>query len=372
MAVQDEQGELNRIVDGQLWAEFCDALKQAGQQVLRPEVPADAFTRAEGWRYLTRLLRAGLESSIEFADPSFPVFYSLSHESIKIGADNPDNLYQNARLDGRLEYRIRGQRGTVNYLAFSTKAGGYGADGSLAPTGFLDDSELQLEANGSFELILSAHRHPGNWLPMREDTAMLIVRQTFLDRSREQPAKLSIERLDRAARPAPLDPAQFAQQLLGAARFVQGTARLFADWSADFACAPNTFPPQDQARYQQAGGDPTISYHHAYWRLEQGEALVIDVPAGVACESWNLQVDNYWMESLDYRHHRIHVNKHTASYRPDGSARVVVAHADPGVPNWLETAGHREGTLLFRWIRADRAPVPAMRVLAADSLQTDT
>jgi hypothetical protein len=124
--------------DGDAWDAFCDALKRAGAQVLRPEVPADPLTRAEGFRYLSRLARAGLESCVEFGDPRFPAFYSLSHETLKIGADNPDNLYLNARVDGRLTYRVAGARGTVHYLGFSTKAGGYGMTGGLAPTGFLD------------------------------------------------------------------------------------------------------------------------------------------------------------------------------------------------------------------------------------------
>jgi hypothetical protein len=48
------------------------------------------------------------------------------------------------------------------------------------------------------------------------------------------------------------------------------------------------------------------------------------------------------MESLDYRHHRIHLNPHTAQLERDGSLRIVVAHRDPGprYPNWLETTGH--------------------------------
>jgi hypothetical protein len=84
-----------RILDGSLWADFCDALKSAGQQVLRPETPDDVFNRAEGMRYLTRLLRLGLEKHIEYADPRYPQFYSLSHATAKIGNDNPDNLYLN-------------------------------------------------------------------------------------------------------------------------------------------------------------------------------------------------------------------------------------------------------------------------------------
>jgi hypothetical protein len=33
----------------------------------------------------------------------------------------------------------------------------------------------------------------------------------------------------------------------------------------------------------------------------------------------------------------------------DGVIRVVVAHRDPGIRNWLDTTGHREGFLTPRW-----------------------
>ena len=73
-------------MDGSPWAAFCAALARAGEQITRPEAPGDPVTRAEGLRYLTRLLRGGLESCVEFGDPRFPAFYSLSHETLKIGA----------------------------------------------------------------------------------------------------------------------------------------------------------------------------------------------------------------------------------------------------------------------------------------------
>src|ERR1035437_9168181 len=101
------------IQTGESWDQFCDTLKRAGQQILRPEAPDDAFTRAEGYRYLSRLIRVALEMHVEFSDPQFPGFIRPSHETVKIGADNPDNLYLSARIDGRNEYRVRGMRGTV-------------------------------------------------------------------------------------------------------------------------------------------------------------------------------------------------------------------------------------------------------------------
>ena len=72
--------------------------------------------------------------------------------------------------------------------------------------------------------------------------------------------------------------------------------------------------------------------------------------------------------SLDYRHHRIHVNKHTATYEPDGSVRIVVAHRDPGLPNWIDTVGHESGTMCFRWVRAQGHPQPRTRVVPLSEL----
>ena len=39
-----------------------------------------------------------------------------------IGADSPDNLYQNATIDAAHTYRLLGKRGTVHYLGLSTNA----------------------------------------------------------------------------------------------------------------------------------------------------------------------------------------------------------------------------------------------------------
>ena len=88
-----------------------------------------------------------------------------------------------------------------------------------------------------------------------------------------------------------------------------------------------------------AGGDPNIVYYHSHWALAGDEALLIEVTPP-ACEYWNFQLNNYWMESLDYRYHNIHTNKHLAQYEADGAVRLVVAHADQGLPNWIDTAGH--------------------------------
>jgi hypothetical protein len=365
--MSDEAAE-RRVLDGQTWSDFCDALKRAGDVVLRPGSPLDAFDRAEGFRYLSRLTRVALESYVEFADPLFPVLRRPAHETVKIGADNPDNYYQSAAISGAHEYRLSGTRGTVHYLGFGTYAGSYGSKARRGQTGYLDAREMKIEADGSFEVILSCREQPGkNWLKMEPDTSSFIVRQTFQDRATEHIADLHLERKLGAGpgvstSPAPLTPAFLDRGLQAAAAYVQGTASIFADWAEGFANAKNQLPLFDPAVAAAAHGDPNIVYYHGYFELEPDEALLIDLTPP-RCEYWNFQLNNHWMESLDYRYHTIALNHFGARAKPDGSVRLVVAHRDPGVPNWLDTAGHRRGTMCLRWVGAKEHPDPATRVV---------
>ncbi len=351
-----------RIVSGEAWEEFCDTLKAAGASLKFPGTPQDPFNQAEGYRYLSRLVRAGLEGFLEDADPRAPTLKRVVHETVKMGADNPDNYYQNASISGAHEYRIRGNRGTVHYLAFGTQAGHYGQGGGLPPTGALEASQLEIDANGDFEIILSCDRRPGNWLRMTPETGLLIVRQTFLDRSQETLARLQVERIDGPGQPGPITPRMVDEGLRNASTLVAGASLLFSKWARDFQKHSNQLPQFDPAVSSAAGGDPNIAYYHSHWQLGRDEALVIDVMPP-RCEHWNFQLNNYWMESLDYRYFTIHTNKHSAVKRADGSVRLVVAHQDPGLPNWIQTVGHECGTMCFRWVRADAHPVPRTRVV---------
>ncbi len=358
-----------RIIDGSAWHAFCDRLKEVGDVVLDGRNPDGPFDRAEGYRYLTRLLRAGLEAQLEFGDPRFPGFYQLSNETIKIGNDNPDNHYLNTTIDGRHDYVITGNRGTVHYLSFGSKSGGYENTGRMEPTGQIEATEMKFESDGSFVLHVSNTPKPGNWLPTTPETNQVIVRQTFHDRETEAVARMKIERVEAVGTRA-LDPATLEQKLLGSVRFVENTANIFIDWMGFYAKHINELPSDDQERCQNAGGDAKIHYFQSYWKLEDDEALVIQPERIPECQSWNFQLSNYWMESLDYRHHKISVNKHTAVADDDGNVTIVVCAADPGpkYPNWLETTGHKEGGMLFRWIDAVDHPAIATRVVTLADL----
>ncbi len=348
-----------RVVIGKSWDEFCDNLKSAGASLMYPGTPRDAFNQAEGLRYLTRLTRGGLEAFVEYCDPAFPVLRRLAHETVKMGADNPDNYYFNAQISGKYSYRIRGKRNSVHYIGFFTQNGNYGTTGGMSPCGVLEHTDLVIDDDGSFEIILGPTPTGKNWLKTEPATSMVMVRQTFLDRFTETPSEITIENLDGRTAPEPITPAMIDEGLKTASMFVAGASLLFARWANGFQKHTNKLPLFDPEVSNAAGGDASIIYYHSYWKLADNESLVITVKPP-DCDSWNFQLNNYWMESLDYRYFTICINKATAIYEPDGSVKVVVAHTDPGTPNWINTCGHNEGTMLWRWYRikaGDRAVV---------------
>lgn len=356
------------LLDGRAWDEFCDELKKVGRHVLRPEVPADPFTRAEGYRYLTRVLRSAFDIFVEHADPEFPVLYRPCDEIVKYGGDDPDKYLQKCVVSGDYDYRIRGQRGTIQSLSFLTQGSNFGQGGTMLPTGFLDTDTLEVDRDGRFEILVSVREQPGNWLPMTKDTQALLIRQTFGDRSTETIADLEIECLGSGETPDPLDPERFATGLSAAVGFLDGTVNLFCDWSERCQASTNQLPREDPEITRRVGGDPAIAYFNSYWVLREGEALIVELDPVPECRAWSFQVCNYWMESLDYRYHRTNVNKETARLESDGRVRIIVCATDPGHPNWITTAGHETGTMLFRLTGARQVVQPTTRVVRVEDL----
>lgn len=351
-----------RILDGRVWEDFCDRLKAAGALVRHEGAPKDVYNQALGYRYLTRMLRAGLESAVDYADPQYPAFFRLADETKKILNDNPDNYYQNCRIDGRFDYRITGQRGTVRWFSLGVKAGGGNVD-AMASTGELDSSQIEFDEDGRFEVIMSRQKQPGNWLPMTERSGMLIVRQTFGDRKQEKRAELEIECLNPERPNNNLIPAELEARLGQALGFLENTVGLGLKWTDDYkARTLNALPLHDQAVLQAAGGDPTIRYYQSHWALAPDEALLVTLRDIPECQTWNLQLSNYWMESLEHRFFDVSVNEFTARYEDDGSVRILIAHEDPGPawPNWLNTLGHSEGGMLARIVGPAGSPPRAL------------
>ncbi|WP_300681160.1 hypothetical protein [Nocardioides sp.] len=347
------------------WEKFCTDLLSLGDLLEDEITPRDELTQAEGMRYLVRLLRYATINCVEYTDPRYPAFSSAPNPNMatKIGADNPDNVYQRANISGAYRYRISGTRGTVPLLTFGSRANRYHIDGTMRQTGDLHGDDLVLDELGRFSFIASVEQpESGTWLPLEPDSNLISVRQTYGDRRTELLADLTIECLDPRGEVEPLDTAEIGSRLSQAVGMVRGTASTFLEWSRRFQPDANTITAQDQSFYQGAGGDPSIFYLHGYWRLAENEAWVIrtEVPE---CEYYNFVLQNFWLESLDFQRAQTYLNNRTATLDDDGRLTIVVAATDPGFGNWISTDGHTEGTWALRWIKADSHPIPTAEVV---------
>jgi hypothetical protein len=215
---------------------------------------------------------------------------------------------------------------------------------------------------------MSADKHPGNWMPLEEGSSSLVVRQFFYDWNNEVPAELSIEctgrptRVEAPADPTPLAAAGVGGQLLAIGEFIEASVEFWLDVEeGGRAQGVNCFRPPAALTGMGAAAENVSTW--GSWSLGDDEALIIEVRPPEALY-WSVSLGNYWWETIDYANRQSSLNGHQARLDPDGVFRAVVAHADPGVANWLDTAGNHHGAMIFRWLRADSAPVPEVRVVS--------
>jgi hypothetical protein len=340
------------------WSAFARAIEATGAALLANV--RDPRERADGAAYLAGLAAVALEQQTTGADPARPRFVANPRPSAKWGAENADNTYRWAPLRPDLRYRVSGRRGTSFELLFETKDG-FMQLGQARNFAARAASELRCGDGGDFELWLGGDARDGNWMPIDPAARWLLVREYFVDWERETPAQLAIECLDDVA-PAPID---VAAQLAAAARWIDGTARFWASWVADLRAAhqPDRLAPA--RRYE--GGADAILYGNDWFRVDDGEALLVtcDVPDA---RYWSFQLCDPWFRSLDYANHVASLNCAQARRDADGRVRIAVAARDPGVPNWLDTTGLREGVFQYRFVWARSAPQPAVERVALDAV----
>jgi len=377
------------------WREFLGSLADAAKTITGPTGAANALERAEGFRYLTRLIGAGLEMHLERADAARPSFTRMLSPIRKFLGDNPDVLYEVVPLEGARRYRVRGRRGSELYLAFCVYE--RTPEGTTALGANLSDSQMRFEPDGSFEVELAAERPAGarNWLALGPRAASMIARQYFHAPASATPARLEIEAIPAAGPPEPLTEAALAERLAAVAHFVRETSELSAALSvfAGLNPAPRGGEPEHVA-LQVVGGvvqaerpsarelvaqldpklvaghlpTPDIAYTGAWWRIGPDEAVVAE-GTPPRCRYWSLQIFNRWLESPDYRYRRVALNDSQVKLEADGSFRVVIAARDPGARNWIDTAGHEEGQGVFRALLAEKPPVVRFRIAKLDSLR---
>jgi hypothetical protein len=343
------------------FATLVEAIRATGEHV------GGGADRAEGYAYATELVRAALDlyadadgDAPRFVPFSTPLKYhggALATDRVQ-GGVNPDGMYDFAVLRSDRSYRISGTRGNDCYLSLSFSGGKDGEWPDRTVT-TRNNRQLTFGRDGSFELVVSADEHPGDWVQMEPDICSVIVRQYFdVSPSERRPAALAIDVLDAPAAGPSVTEDTVARRLVAAAAFIRSTND---HWPFPAGMPDNIFSdPLGYTGTAGALGTTDNTYCMGRWRLAPGERLVIETTP-IACGYWSVQAWNRWGQSLaqafdDGNHRRQVVNHRTATMNPDGSVRVVLAHDDPGEPNWLDTCGFTEGSLIFRFLYPEAKP----------------
>jgi len=380
------------------WAAFCDQLHRTllelGSGVIADS--ANPLDRDEGLRMVLRQLQHSLERDLEERDVTHPVLGPVFTDTYHTLADAPDYAAYDALISGRHTYRLTGQLGRADSINFTTMAprtvpadqpatgvpwnpwADSGSNGKpstgKAITGTLDLDDLDPDEHGRFEVVLST-RTPdaGVWLPMSEATDRLVVRNiyhgAYRQHRRHNPARLWLDCVDGPPRPNAYSTddlrAGLATVLRGVERIPAGRAGIFDR----IRSAGNVGFSNDESFWKVSGSNPRTRFQEGYWAIADDEALVIELDRIPACSFWSLGLTNAWMESLDFRFSPINLNSASAQLDADGALRIVVAHQDPGVANWLDVAGHDHGAMLWRWNDLESVPaLPRVKLVQLTSL----
>lgn len=366
-------GEPNVSVE-EAWMRFCESLIASGEQVDSITEGEHEIDRLEGYRLLTRMLGLGFDRAIEHATGNPVAFFELQGPKRKYAGDNPDQRYHSIPIDGRQTYRIRGRRGN----ALLIEIGVYGGDtnfsnrrtdgsGSRRLVAYIDEESISFAADGSFEVVLGPDATSSGDLRIDADASNVLVR-TYHEDPRDKQVELEIERVDATEPSAPLTATRLAEGLLQSAAFVETTVRVWGGWTNAVARdATNVLVPMpDHGDILTPAG---VGYHQGYWSLDSDEAMTIVFDA-VDVPYWGFVIMNRWMESMEWRDRTVSLNNHQLEVGADGRIRIIIAHRDPGMPNWIDTAGHRHGLMSTRFARLQGdLPEATVEVVPFDSLR---
>ena len=407
-------------------------LQRARDAIDQPDLmpaPANPRNLAEGYRYLMGFLHSAIERSFH-QDPDRPAFRNALSIINRATIDNADAVYFYAPIDGRKSYVVRGQvadcrhwrgedpasegRLAPHYVIFEASAGVLAGDsgdlrelvpGVKTQTGRLDSSLIEVAPDGRFEILLAPEKpegHEGNFIstlkivgrphpldpdmPPERYANHISGRQLFYDWDREDAIHLSITQLgNEGTAPPAYDVSTAIEELERCGELVRGQMAFWnAFWTIPMGAygkregtlegisfPRNAFNTINAASGATGGGMSTNLYAGGIYELEPDEALIVETRIRIKPQYVGFQIGNLWGESMEYGNNTGSLNGAQSSMDPDGTIRWVIAHCDPGVPNWIDTTGHGEGFLTPRWAYSETPADEDWPTIAAKKVPFD-
>jgi hypothetical protein len=111
-------------------------------------------------------------------------------------------------------------------------------------------------------------------------------------------------------------------------------------------------------------------YHEGRYRIGLDEAMIMEFKVPPKCRNWSIQLADLLWRSLDCTRRCSNLNGYPGLERADGDGitRLVIAHRDPGVENWVDAYGVTEGDIMMRWLYVQAAPELTINVVQFDDV----
>jgi len=341
------------------WKDYMQQLTAMGERLIQQAPDSDdPRGRQETWKALHSAIGSTFLQQV-FSDPNYPEFVSIWNDAFNLLVPNPDTMYTWTRANGTGVYRIRGYRNTVRYAELSVLVGSM-LDGSAETVSNIDFDSIKLNADTSFELILSAERpqgYTGNWFKIPPVTSAFLVRSQSYDWLHEHDAVLSIENLQMPVRRPRATAEETASSLNALARYAEATQKFAYARFADLR-AKGMYNRLSVHNYVAPGPGFVKIYLEGLYDIADDEALIVETDVPRTCRYWSFLLGDGQFGTVDWVNHQSSLNGFQAKLDTDGKFRGVVAIHDPGVANWLDTGGYQRGIIQGRWDKCDSSPAP--------------
>jgi len=336
--------------------ELVALLAQAGDEWVVPGPAMSDDDVAEGFRNLTHILQSALVAHQEF-DPERPVFNRIVSPTRSFTGDNSDAIYFETPIAPGHEYIVRGNIAGACYTSFTMEAGAADGGYATATSGVLNDTQIDVDADGNYEIRLGGAPADRNWLAIPDDGGRITTRHYFewpISSSASQTLHipLSIECVQQLPPPPRWGDDRVAAALQRVINHVRTKTVENPSPGATVEIpfvskVPNEFkPPVVPGNMAFAAFD--AAYAMAPYLIGDDEALIIR-GRWPECVFGNICLWNRWSQMYDYVNRQVSRNRANTTLDADGNFTMVLAHADPGHPNWIDTEGRNLGTMFFRF-----------------------
>jgi Protein of unknown function (DUF1214) len=314
-----------------------------------------------------RLLLAGLaraSSDALVGDRLHPLFVPELSIAQNIFQPNADTIYKSCMIEKGGSYVIRGDRGTVRMVILAQMGPDTLRTGKHHPLlGQIDFDSLTIDNNGHFEVVISPERptgHVGDWRELDPLCEKFMVRIVGCDWGVEREPRFGIARLD-------VDEAKGRPS-------ADTLHRNFGEMPGIAAVCALAFPTHvEDLRNEgflnrlkifdvsQMSGLAGQFYYEGAYELADDEALISEVKIPAKVRYWSIILTNDLYETTDWYNNQSSLNDTQGVVDGDGVFRTVISARDPGVHNWLDTAGYSSGAIQGRWFEASEKPMPKIR-----------